>query len=769
GYSIYRTDRPDNQGGGTAILIKNHINYVPLPNARLRNLEATRARISTSHGPLDICSAYLPPSKDITEEDFDQIFGTNNSTVLMGDLNAKHPSWNAKVTNSKGLALQQLAQDGGFLVLRPDEPTHIHTPTGTMDVLDVAVLKNTTASASIEVLHDQYSDHLPIRIFLDYSIHQSGDKISKTNWENYSRNIKIRPITINVAQDIDAMTAQLQKDMLTAIAENTTQVDAKKFQNRKLPEAIKLKLVRKKALTKEYKRTLHPDTKKEHNRVTHEIKEDLPEQLNYEWDKKVERLKAEDFSLWKMTKALINPRCRSNIPPLTTSGRQAISPKEKAEAFANTLSDTFKPNPSNVELQHLHCHIDDKCRTATFTGEETAPATKSEIEALVKILKRKKATGDDSITSEAIKNLPSEGVAAITYIINVILKLGHFPDTWKVAKPPPYISKIAERAILNRLNEATEELGIIPHYQLGFREGHSTTHQLVRLTEHITEKMNISTPTAAIFLDVEKAVDRTLSNKSEVHVVVENEARTVLGSHLFNLYMYDIPTLAHSKVAQLADDTAINLSNRNSVTPCVCKRILTHYCLLPREENSQNTIEGLRIPWSKQAKYLGVVLDESLTYKHHAANIRKKIGASAHALYPLLNPKSRLSLENRIKIVKTIIAPTATYVGEVWHQADSSAKDAVQSKLNNIIRLAARAPRFMSIRLRKELKLPALEETIVKRATQTIAKIHVHKNPLIKECIKDRKPTSKRKWIKMLMNEAERPKPPPAKKAKPNM
>ncbi|GJQ69104.1 hypothetical protein Trydic_g6268 [Trypoxylus dichotomus] len=184
----------------------------------------------------------------------------------------------------------------------------------------------------------------------------------------------------------------------------------------------------------------------------------------------------------------------------------------------------------------------------------------------------------------------------------------------------------------------------------------------------------------------------------------------------------------------------------------------------------QISIEGLPIPWSRQAKYLRVVLHESLTYKHHAANIRKKIGASAHALYPLLNSKSRLSLENRIKLVKAIITPIATYAGEVWHQANSSAKHAVQSKFNNIIRLAARAPRFMfNVRLRKELKLPTLEETIVKRATQTIEKIHVHRNPLIKECIKDRKPTSKRKGIRMLTNEAEGPKPPSAKKAKPNI
>ncbi|GJQ66664.1 hypothetical protein Trydic_g4632 [Trypoxylus dichotomus] len=537
-----------------------------------------------------------------------------------------------------------------------------------------------------------------------------------------------------------------------------------------------------------------------------------------------------------MTKALTNPRRRSNIPPLTTSEGQAITPKEKAEAFANTLSDTFKPNPSNVKLQYLHCHIDDKSRTATFTGEETVPATKCEIEALLKNLKRKKSTGHDGITSEAIKNLPSEGMAAITDIINAILKLGHFPDTWKEAKvimirkpgkPSndtnsyrpisllPIISKIAERVILNRLNEATEELGIIPHHQLGFREGHSTTHQLVRLIEHITEKMNISTPTAAIFLDVEKAFDRVwhaglvhkmararipgpliqlvrhyLTNR-KFHVVVENEGSStrlikagvpqgsVLGPHLFNLYMYDIPTLAHSKVTQFADDTAIYLSNRNRkhITMRLQEDIdaLIKYFhawrikINPSKSTAvffqgrrthkipeQISIEGLPIPWSKQAKYLGVMLDESLTYKHHAANIRKKIGASAHALYPLLNPKSKLSLENRIKLVKTIITPIATYAGEVRHQASSSAKHAVQSKLNNIIRLAARAPRFMSnIRLLKELKLPTLEEAIVKRATQTIAKIQTHRNPLIKECIKVRKTTSKRKGILMITNEVE--------------
>ncbi|GJQ87843.1 hypothetical protein Trydic_g1811 [Trypoxylus dichotomus] len=235
----------------------------------------------------------------------------------MGELNAKHPSWNSKVTNNKRLALQ-LAQDGGLLIIGPDE-------------LDVTLLKNTTASGSIEVLHDLYPDHLPIRILLGHSIHLSGEKIS-----------------------------------VTQLGQKTGGT--------------------------------------------------------------------EDLSLLRMIKALINPRRRRKIPPFTTSGGQAITPKEKAEAFENTLSDALKPNPSNDELEHLHCDIEDEYNTATFTGEETAPATKSEIRAIIKSLKRKKATGQDGISSEAIKNLPSEGVRAIKNIINAILKLGHFPGTWKEAR-----------------------------------------------------------------------------------------------------------------------------------------------------------------------------------------------------------------------------------------------------------------------------------------------------------------------------------------------
>ncbi|GJQ81877.1 hypothetical protein Trydic_g9902 [Trypoxylus dichotomus] len=49
---------------------------------------------------------------------------------------------------------------------------------------------------------------------------------------------------------------------------------------------------------------------------------------------------------------------------------------------------------------------------------------------------------------------------------------------------------------------------ILPGFQFGFRQEHSTTHQLLRITEHITEHLDKSTPTAAVMLDIEKAFDK---------------------------------------------------------------------------------------------------------------------------------------------------------------------------------------------------------------------------------------------------------------------
>jgi hypothetical protein len=110
------------------------------------------------------------------------------------------------------------------------------------------------------------------------------------------------------------------------------------------------------------------------------------------------------------------------------------------------------------------------------------------------------------------------------------LRLSHFPKPWKEEKimtlpkpgkdpkfpqnlcPISLLStrgKLFEKLILKVAKRHIEERGLLNASQFGFRALHSTTLQCMRLTEHVTLNFNNNMSTAAVFLDIEKAFDKT--------------------------------------------------------------------------------------------------------------------------------------------------------------------------------------------------------------------------------------------------------------------
>lgn len=65
-------------------------------------------------------------------------------------------------------------------------------------------------------------------------------------------------------------------------------------------------------------------------------------------------------------------------------------------------------------------------------------------------------------------------------------------------------------------------------------------------------------------------------------------------------------------------------------------------------------------------------------------------------LYPLINKKRKRNLENKLKIIKSIVIPTATYAGEIWHQASDTLKSEIQKCINTIIRMTAGSPFYIT-------------------------------------------------------------------------
>ncbi|ERL90583.1 hypothetical protein D910_07930 [Dendroctonus ponderosae] len=139
-YKIYRNDRANSRGGGTAIIVKNSISHSPNPPIANTSIEHTSVTLNMENSQILIISAYKPPHKRTTELDYSNLLNRNIPTLLAGGLNSKNTSWGCRKTNPEGRKLLNYAQDLQFQIHAPSEPTHYDH--NTSDILDIAISKD---------------------------------------------------------------------------------------------------------------------------------------------------------------------------------------------------------------------------------------------------------------------------------------------------------------------------------------------------------------------------------------------------------------------------------------------------------------------------------------------------------------------------------------------------------------------------------------------------------------------------------------------------
>jgi hypothetical protein len=96
-YHIYRNDRLDGHKGG----IKH--TYVDLLKAG--EVEATWGSIPIGHNKMLLASLYKSTLRSWRDADITELLNLRTKSILEGDLNAKHPVWNGKVSNPSGFKL----------------------------------------------------------------------------------------------------------------------------------------------------------------------------------------------------------------------------------------------------------------------------------------------------------------------------------------------------------------------------------------------------------------------------------------------------------------------------------------------------------------------------------------------------------------------------------------------------------------------------------------------------------------------------------------
>lgn len=160
---------------------------------------------------------------------------------------------------------------------------------------------------------------------------------------------------------------------------------------------------------------------------------------------------------------------------------------------------------------------------------------------------------------------------------------------------------------------------------------------------------------------------------------------------LYNIFTADFPSLEGCTTSIFTDDTAILCSGvqaediltnleasltkiqsyftkwRILINPTKTQAIYFSRkrkpCFLPQRCIKLNNTD---IQWETSVKYLGVLLDTKTKFGQHIAYVINKINNTTRILYPFINRKSSMNVENKLLILKVIFHAILFYGSPVW-------------------------------------------------------------------------------------------------------
>lgn len=834
-FSFYRADGT-NHSGGLLMMIKNSIEHEPLNGSQMTTIvECMTMRIKARRaftlslvycrgGPRQIASLRSNLIPEITA-----LCDPSEPFFIVGDFNSKHRSWTCSRPNTAGKLLKQFIDDSGLHLLFPD--SHTYNPTSLQmspSTIDLIITNGIIPCSDPEAIEIFTSDHYPV----SFEIHNTYSPLSgcatqiynytKANWPLFQTEIdwRIRPLLNTYSarsnipnSSIDHLVEKLTHAITDAEAISVPTISNKKSEFIMTPELREL-ITARNYYRKRFTRNRDPVSNLQFN----ELKKRVKTLINHLKCEKLNSILLDSNANNNNIYKVIKTRRHIYIPhlkPSSPNDRLITSNPAKAQALASHFANCHINQLSN----HLKSHTSIVNRTVNNflnSSSQTTPhmVDVDEIYSNIKNSKNNKASGLDKVNIRTVKKLPPAAIHFLTLIFNFCFHNCYFPTAWKKSKTIPIpkpgkdstlvssyrpiallscLSKLFEKSILNYLLYEFSYINPFKDYQFGFRSGHSTSHAICYLTNHIRTALKNRLTTGVIYFDIEKAFDSVWHNGllyklinmgcnhnlvKLVHQFLSLRAFEVhLGTHisdtkrvpfgvpqgsvlsptLYNVFMSDFPNL-QSKVAVYADDTAIFSSSRFSKK--VVKRLQSDARRLVRFFNrwkirinagktvvmfhtkrrlkqlppNEMTINGTQVPVTSTARYLGVHLDNRLTFKDHMDKKCLQASNAIRRLYPFLRRNNFATKKLKLKIYKTYIRPILSYGAPIISDASVSQKLKLERKQNQAMRLVLNAQRSAKIReMQTKLKLESMSEFLQRIQRKFLEKCEFSENLIIEQ------------------------------------
>ena len=310
----------------------------------------------------------------------------------------------------------------------------------------------------------------------------------------------------------------------------------------------------------------------------------------------------------------------------------------------------------------------------------------------------------------------------------------------------PLFSKILERCVFNRVIKFLDKCNIIIDNQFGFRPKYSTSFALVDFLYNVLNALDRKEITIGLFLDLSKAFDSLdhhilldklycygfrgivhkwfesyLSNRKQY---ITNDGcksdlmtircgvpqGSILGPLLFILYVNDICNVSEQlKLILFADDTSVFMSNTDlnvlqqkfttelnklvnwlEINRLVLNIKKTNFMIFSNKKNINVDsvsikIKNIPIQHVSHVKFLGVTIDENLSWNQHIGAICNRLSKNIGILYKLHSyPKIILLL-----LFNTLILPHLNYCIYIWGNCSDQ-------NMSRLLKLQKKAIRIIS-------------------------------------------------------------------------
>jgi len=289
----------------------------------------------------------------------------------------------------------------------------------------------------------------------------------------------------------------------------------------------------------------------------------------------------------------------------------------------------------------------------------------------------------------------------------------------------PFFSKIFEKLAYNRLLNHIEKHAILNPNQYGFRKNHSTDMALIDITDKISQAIDNRLYSAGIFIDLSKAFDTVdhlillsklehygirgmplewfqnyLSSRQQF-VSINGESSnklpvtcgvpqgSILGPLLFLIYINDIASSSKSlQFILFADDTNLFMSSNNleDLQQKLISELAGLSCWFKANKLSLNldktsymlfSGKGNRVPVANfslhidntiikrvdNCKFLGVYLDENLSWSVHIDKISNKISKTIGVISRI---RYKFDSTTLLMLYNIMVLPYLNYCCIVW-------------------------------------------------------------------------------------------------------